>query len=192
MNNPVLEKSAEPELVRCFVALDISREAIKEIEGVQNLIKKKNLFYGKFTELENLHITLKFLGEIPPEKVEEVNKKLNEIRYKELEASFDRLEFFNKRMSKSLLIRMEGKGIWELQQLVEGALKGLFEPKERFMAHITIARVKNIPDKKSFSDYINGFRIKKIKFIAKEFFLKKSELKPEGPIYSNLEKYALK
>ena len=58
--------------MRCFIALDLPREAIKRIEEIQELIKKKNLFAGKFTESDNLHLTLKFLGEISEEQIREI------------------------------------------------------------------------------------------------------------------------
>jgi 2'-5' RNA ligase len=34
-------------------------------------------------------------------------------------------------------------------------------------------------------------KIKKMKFEVKDFILKKSELKPEGPVYTNIERYSL-
>jgi 2'-5' RNA ligase len=54
----------EEEKIRSFIAIELPREAINYIKQLQGLIKKQNLFTGKFTEPENLHLTLKFLGEI--------------------------------------------------------------------------------------------------------------------------------
>jgi len=69
-------------LIRCFVAIDFPDEVVKEIARVQGVLGRK-VFQGKMTEVENLHLTLKFLGEISEEKVLEVREKLREIEFKE-------------------------------------------------------------------------------------------------------------
>ena len=63
------------EKTRCFIALDLPREIINHVKEIQRLIKKKNLFIGKFTESENIHLTLKFLGEIDKKKIKQVKKQ---------------------------------------------------------------------------------------------------------------------
>ena len=60
----------ENNLTRAFIAIEFPDEVVKEIARVQELVSKIK-FTGKLTELENLHLTLKFLGEISEEKVEE-------------------------------------------------------------------------------------------------------------------------
>ncbi len=63
----------------CFISINIPEEISKEISKIQNELPN---FMGKKTELENLHLTLKFLGEIDEKKVEEVRKKLNEVKFR--------------------------------------------------------------------------------------------------------------
>jgi 2'-5' RNA ligase len=179
-------------LLRCFIALELSREAIDYIEGLNLLIKKKNLFTGKFTEPENLHLTLKFLGEIEEEKIEQVKKKLSEIKSGQFEASLGEVGVFINKFNSILWIKLQGKEIWNLQEQIDKKLGDLeFTPEERFMSHISIARMKKIHDKNEFLDYVKNIKTKKIKFKVKEFILKKSELKPEGPAYENIEKFEL-
>jgi len=101
----------EKKLIRCFIALELPREAINYIEELQGLLKKKNLFYGKFTEAENLHLTLKFLGEISDEKAEEVKKKLAEIKFKEFEASLGEIGTFINKYNSILWIKLNGKDL---------------------------------------------------------------------------------
>ena len=60
-------------LTRAFIAIDFPSEIVKEIARVQELLGKVK-FTGKITELENLHLTIKFLGEIDEKQVEEVKK----------------------------------------------------------------------------------------------------------------------
>lgn len=186
-----MAEKENPKLLRCFIALELSREAIDYIEELGSQIKKKKLFAGKFTDPENLHLTLKFLGEITEAKIEEVREKLKEIKSAEFEASLGELGVFINRYNSLLWIKLNGKEIWKLQEMIDDKLAGLFKKEERFMSHITLARMKKIFGKTEFLDYIKNIKVKKIKFKVKQFILKKSELKPEGPVYSDLEKFNL-
>ena len=187
----VEENIDSKKLVRCFIALELSREAINYLEEIQTLIKKKNLFYGKFTEPENLHLTLKFLGEIPEEKVKLVQEKLKEIKNKEFEIELGELGFFTEKSFRIVWVKLVSKAIWELQTIIDDKLRDLFEKEKRFMSHVTLARIKKVIDKKIFLDYIKNMKIKPIKLKISEFTLKKSELTREGPNYSDVERYKL-
>ncbi len=184
---------AETEAVRCFVALEMPREVINYLKEVQGTLKKRNIFLGKFTEPENLHLTLKFLGEISEKKVEEVKKSLEKIKFSEFEASLGRFGVFTESFVRILWIKLNGKPIWGLQKKIDEKLEESgFAKEERFMGHLTIARIKNVSDKKDFLEYIKQMKCKEMKFRVSEFVLKKSELKPEGPVYTDLERYKLK
>ncbi len=176
-------------MVRCFIALDLPREAINCIKDVQKLIEKQNIFTGKFTETENLHLTLKFLGEIDEDKIEEVKKKLREIKFNEFEAELGEVGIFSEKFIKIVWMKLNGKGVFDLQKQIDCKLEDLFKPEGRFMSHITITRVKNVSDRKKFLEYIKNIKVKKIKFKVEKFFLKKSELLAEGPVYEDLEEY---
>ena len=178
--------------MRTFISLDLPKEIIEEIVKIQKLIKKQSLFTGKFIESENLHLTLKFLGEIDEEKVEEVKKRLKSIKIeKEIFAELGEAGVFSKSFVKIIWIKLNGKGIFELQKQIDDKLKDLFPVEERFMSHITIVRVKHTGDKKGLLDYLKSVKPKGIKFLVKEFSFKKSELKPEGPVYESIEDYEL-
>ena len=60
--------------MRCFIGIDLSIEATKEIERLQRIIKPH--IVGKITSSENLHLTLKFLGEIEDATLDDVKKKI--------------------------------------------------------------------------------------------------------------------
>jgi 2'-5' RNA ligase len=74
---------------------------------------------------------------------------------------------------------------------VEESLGDLFESEERFMGHLTIARVKNVRDKKEFLNVLKEINIPRIKFKINEFYLMSSVLGEKGPKYSVIEKYKL-
>ena len=178
--------------MRVFVALDISQKAKDEIRKIQEQLPK---FDGKLTEKENLHLTLKFLGEVSNENIEEVKKRLGEIRFNKFETEINHLGFFDNSKSepynRKLIVWLHLTNCEELQSKIDGALSGLFDVEKRFMSHLTIARVKNVENKKEFLDKLEKIKINKIKFDVKDFKLKKSILTPEGPIHENLEIYPL-
>jgi RNA 2',3'-cyclic 3'-phosphodiesterase len=184
----------ENKSMRCFIALDLPREAMDHIEDIQKVIKKQNLFAGKFTEVENLHLTLKFLGEISEGEIEKVKEELKQVKFKEFEARLGEIGVFSSKYSsyiRVIWIKLDGKGIFSLQKEIDKALDKLFPVEQRFMSHITIARVKNMKDKRALLEYIKKIKISEIKFKVDKFFLKKSELLPEGPIYEDLAEYTL-
>ena len=175
------------ELKRCFIAIEFSDEVIKEIARIQELIVRTK-FTGKITELENLHLTLKFLGEIDDEKIEEVKKKLKEIKFSEMKLKLGKIGTFSIRGKPNIVwVKIEGKQIYDLQKKIDDVLSGMFKIEERFMSHLTIARIKYVKDKEGFLEHVDSIHVKPIEFDVSEFKLKKSELKHIGPVYNNIE-----
>lgn len=180
------------EKMRCFVALDLPKEVMNHIHEIQEKIKKQNLFVGKYVDIETLHLTLKFLGEIDEEKVEEVKKRLRKIKFSEFEVRLGETGIFSSKYSSYIrVVWVKLGGANMLQKEVDEALKDMFEPEFRFMSHITIARVKKVVDRKRLIEYIKNIKPKKMKFKVDKFFLKLSTLNPEGPVYEDLEEYNL-
>lgn len=200
------------ELTRCFIAIKFPDEIIKEIARVQGVLGKR-VFQGKLTEIENLHLTLKFLGEISEEKVLKVRKKLREIKFNEFSAKLMGAGTFNTADRKSAVpktfygkkkvsgirgnprivwIKVGGESIFKLQEKIDGALEGCgFKKEERFMSHLTIARVKYVKDKKGFLEYVSNIGVKESEFKVSGFNLMKSELRTTGPVYNVIEGYGL-
>jgi 2'-5' RNA ligase len=163
------------EKIRTFIALELPDEVIKHIQSLQKWLD----IDGKKTKPEHLHLTLKFLGEITPEKLEKVKKRLKKVNIKKLNAKLGKTGHFNKK-----IIWLGVLGANPLQRAIDDALEGLFKREKRFMGHITIGRAKEIRR--------IPYNKKQLPFKIKAFYLRKSTLTPEGPIYENLEKYELK
>lgn len=181
------------ELTRAFICLEMPDSVVKEVARAQEILENQK-FTGKMTELENLHLTLKFLGEINDEKLKKVRERLKEVKFGRFEAKLDEIGTFNFRGKPRIIwIKIGGKGIFELQKKVDETIeKEGFNLEERFMSHMTIARVKYAKDKKGFLDYVKNIGIKDIKFDVEKFYLKKSELKSNCPVYTVIEEHALK
>lgn len=150
------------ELTRVFIAIDFPDEIVKEIARVQEAVSGAK-FTGKMTELENLHLTLKFLGEIDEEKLEKVKEKLREIKFKEMELKLGKIGTFDFRgKPKIVWVKVNGEGIWELQKAIDEKMHELgFKMEERFMSHLTIARIRYVKDKKGFNEYIGGQELRR-------------------------------
>ncbi|MEK6917514.1 MAG: RNA 2',3'-cyclic phosphodiesterase [Nanoarchaeota archaeon] len=174
-------------MTRTFISIDLPENVKKEVQKIQNQLPE---FFGKKIELGNLHLTLKFLGEIDEEKIKLVKEKLKIINTSSFDLELDEIGVFSPHHIRIVWLHI--KGADELQKVVDSVLGEIFKPEERFMGHLTIARVKNIKSKKEFLESLRKIEIPRIKFKAHCFRLMKSELRPDGPIYSVLEEYKLK
>jgi 2'-5' RNA ligase len=175
--------------MRVFISLRLSKEAVEEVKRIQKDLKGSGFFEGKLTEEENLHLTLKFLGEIDEDKVEEVRERLRKINLGGFNAKFGEIGVFDKNYIRIIWVKL--LGCEELQRQVDIVLGGLFEKEKRFMGHLTIVRVKKIRDKKEFLEFVNKIKVKDVKFQVNGFGLMKSELFPKGPRYEIIEEFNL-
>lgn len=175
---------------RTFIAIDFPDEVIKETARIQDILGTRK-FTGKMTELENLHLTLKFLGEINNTKLEEIKKKLKDIKFSEFEARLEDIGTFSRQGNPKIAwIKIGGKSIFELQKKVDEKMKECgFNLEDRFMSHMTVARIKYVKDNEAFIEYVKNIGLKEVKFNLNEFKLKESELNPLGPVYKDIEIY---
>ena len=172
--------------MRVFVAIDIPKQTQKEIKKIQGKIPE---FKGKFTEAENLHLTLKFLGNIDEEKIDEIKIRLRNVKLKSFETEINKIGVFSPSFIKIVWIHLTN--FEALQKIVDEKLSSLFPKEKRFMSHLTIARVKSVENKKEFLEELERIKFPEIKFKVKDFRLKKSTLSRKGPVYEDLEEYPL-
>jgi 2'-5' RNA ligase len=172
--------------MRVFISVELPEEIKKEILEIQNQLPE---FRGKKTEFENLHLTLKFLGEISEEQVKEVRKRLKEIRLANFEALLAEIGVFSPSFIKIIWVRLENCD--KLQEEIDEKLDGLFKKEKRFMGHITIARVKSVKDKRKFLSSLKEAKYENKKFKAGRFLLKESTLTEDRPLYKTIEEYKL-
>ena len=172
--------------MRTFISIDIPEEVREEIVKIQDKLPE---FYGKKTESENLHLTLKFLGEIDGKKVDEVKKRLKEIEFNKFETEIDSIGVFSEKFIRIIWLHITN--CEKLQRQIDENLEGVFDKEKRFMSHLTIARVKSIRDQKKFLEELEKIEIPKMNFVVDNFKLKESVLLREGPRYKTIEEYKL-
>jgi len=172
--------------MRTFISIDFPEAVIKEVKKIQDVLPD---FEGKKTEAENLHLTLKFLGETDEETVEKVKICLSKVSSPKLRLKFKKLGVFSEGFIRIVWVEVFGCG--SLQKKIDISLEGLFGKEERFMGHLTLARVKNVQDKNKFLECLNKIPLPNIVFEVDNFKLKKSVLTKNGPIYSDIQIYPL-
>jgi RNA 2',3'-cyclic 3'-phosphodiesterase len=180
-----------PEKTRCFIALELPSSIISEILELQETLKKQDLIIGKFTETENIHLTLKFLGSISDGEIEQTKRKLREVKMNKFEASLGETGVFSEEFVRIVWVTLDGQEVLDLQKKIDTNLANLFSPEDVFMSHITLARVKNVKDKIKLINFANKMKVNKIKGQIKSFALMKSILKPSGAEYEVIERYNL-
>ena len=172
--------------MRCFIGIDLPNVAIKEIQKIQKKLEPN--FTGRLTSSENLHLTLKFLGEIEEDAINDVKKRLPSITHPPFELTLKDVGVFSQKFIKIIWVKVSDV---PLQPLVDNCLKDIFELENRFMGHITIARVRSLADNKSFLQLINATTVNEVSFMVKDFYLKESILTLDGPIYKDIDRYKL-
>ncbi len=172
--------------MRTFVAIEVNnKNVLNAIHKIQTELNIK----AKAVELHNMHFTVQFLGEISDEMIEKISDALNSIEFSAFSITFASIGVFPKPNSPRVIWIGVNDGVNELEKLAEMIRSKLsqlgFNPDKKFKPHVTIFRVKNkiegISSKlEKFSAYYFG------KQIISEIKLKKSELTPNGPVYTDL------
>ena len=159
-------------IMRLFLSIEIPENIQKVLRERAEDLAEAGLFEGKITELENIHLTLKFLGEVEEEKLPEIVERLKNLNIPQYNGIIGGLGVFDEKYIKIIWAKL--LGIDELQKTIDYALEGLFQKEERFMSHITLARVKNVREKRSLIDAVKNIRLENLEFPILGFTLMRS------------------
>lgn len=182
--------------MRCFVAIDLSENIKEKITEITKELKKQDVDV-KFVESQNLHITVKFLGEVSEEQVKEISNIAKEVLspVKQFKINIKGLGYFGSPNYIRTLWVGISDGKEKLHMLIETVNKKLFHiRKEGYApsAHITIGRVRSGKNKEKLLETIEKLKDVKIgEMVVKEIKLKQSELTREGPVYTDIETFDL-
>jgi len=174
--------------MRCFIAVEMYK-GIKDYLYELQLELRKQVKDCKINWVvkRNLHLTMKFLGEVEEEKLEEVKKRLKRIEFEPFEVRLDKMGVFpSEDFIRVVFVGLQPEEkIIALQQRIDMELLDLFSKEQEFHGHVTIARVKFVKDKKRFREIFKQ-EIEQKTMVVESFQLMKSDLKKEGPSYSAL------
>ena len=172
--------------MRTFVAIEVSNQAV--LNSISQIQSELNIG-AKPVAIHNMHFTVQFLGEVSEEMVRKISSELSSLEFTPFSVSFTGIGVFPKPSSPRVIWIGTNEGADELEKLAEMIRMKLsqlgFQPDKKFNPHVTIFRVKkkieNISNElQKFSTHSFG------KQVISEVKLKKSELTPNGPIYTDL------
>ncbi|HLB59549.1 MAG TPA: RNA 2',3'-cyclic phosphodiesterase [Bdellovibrionota bacterium] len=179
--------------MRAFLAIELPDQVKDELVRLQELIQIDGKI--KFVERENLHLTLKFFGEVTDEQVEKINLSLKEIKFSPIKTSLKEVGSYPPKQNPRVIwVGLDpSEQIIKLQKEVEKKLQPLGFPEEEraFSAHITIGRVKFAKNPKQVKEILATLTVETIGLQIKDFCFKKSTLTPKGSTYEDLAKFPL-
>jgi 2'-5' RNA ligase len=142
---------------------------------------------AKLVVPHNIDLTIKFLGEVPDAKLEEIKTKLSEIKFKPFKAMLNGTGVFTEDFIRVAWVGLTpSEKFEELHVIADNALKGLFPEEKRFQAHLTIARVKYVEDKQKFLGVLKLIKVEPLTFEVNKMILFKSQLSPTGATHEPL------
>ena len=185
--------------IRTFIAVEIPLAIKENIAGLQEKLKREQALI-RWVKPGNIHITLKFLGNVEENKIADIAKAVtvavNQIKPFLVEIAGVGA-FPNYRKPKVVWIgaKSDSDLLKLLVRQIDNEVHKLgFEKEKRFFqAHLTFGRVKRLTG-------IAGV-IKKLEqnknfesgaFTVNEIVVMRSDLKPTGPVYTPLKKIMLK
>ena len=177
-------------MIRLFVALDLPwtlRERLSALAG--------GLPGARWVPAENYHLTLRFIGEVPSWRAEEVDHALATLRARGFELTLAGLGVFAKAgRSSSLWVRAErNPSLDHLRSKIETALQraGLEPERRRFNPHVTLARVDAVAQERlaAYLQAHNLFRADPL--LVQHFTLFSSRLGKEASVYKAEAEYEL-
>lgn len=170
--------------MRLFIAIDFN-ELKDFFTELQKLLPKN----ARLSLVKSFHLTLKFLGEVQPDKVDEIIRILKTIKLGPFSVHLDSIGIFpTENYIRVVWIELKPEDkILELQKQIDESLKKLFKKEKDFQPHITLCRVKYPIDKKSFVEEVKKIKVENKKIEIKDFRLVKSTLTPKGPIYEDVK-----
>ena len=177
---------------RGFIAIDLT--ATPKILEFENTLKKIGADV-KLVEPENIHITLKFLGDVEQQLIDRIDHIMNDAVYNMSPFSFTLKKtgvFPNQQYMKILWIGIENEQpIITLAKILDEQLctLGFTKEKREFSPHLTIGRVRTAKNKEqllrtiqTYADTLFG------EFFVDSITLKKSDLTSKGPMYTTIKK----
>ncbi|HSP87766.1 MAG TPA: RNA 2',3'-cyclic phosphodiesterase [Ignavibacteriaceae bacterium] len=179
---------------RLFIGLNIPKDIIDKIIFIRNSVIPNPLDY-KWEAPEKLHLTIKFIGDVEQNLVEEIKNEISFISgYKAFNCSLTKFGFFySDKIPKILWMGLKiDEEIFHLVNVLDKKLTKFNIPteKRKFKPHLTIMRVK----KKLNESFINSFencKLPETDFIADSVSLIKSELHTDSSIYTKINNYTL-
>jgi 2'-5' RNA ligase len=182
--------------IRAFLAIDLDDDLKPKINRIIKEFKQIDTRI-KYVELTNLHLTLKFFGDIDTNGLELIEEKIASV-VSEAEPFDIKIKgcgaFPNNNHIKVIWVGIEDDSILkDLHDKLDKEFNKLgFDLDKKFSTHLTIGRMKSAKNKNQVKSTIEEFRDVEIgEMKVDRISLKKSTLTPSGPIYDDINVFEL-
>ena len=181
----------EVSIYRLFVAIDLPEQVKDAVAGIAG----RELVGARRVPREQLHLTLRFIGDADETMFQAVKRALSGVKGRSFSLTLKEVGHFPPgRHPRVLWVGMEESApLRELQQVVELALIGAgISPEERgFSPHITIARLKETPPASVIALEEREHQFSAGPFPVDEFYLYSSLLTRDGAVHKREATYQL-
>ena len=176
--------------IRAFIAIKLPDEIVAAIRKVQDQIKSSGVKI-RWVRPENIHLTLKFLGDINERDIDQIHTAMIDAvkGYSPISLSGKGVGVFpNLRRPKVMWVGLGGESgrLIQLQETLDSQLKkiGFSKEKRAFKGHLTMGRVKGRIDTKKLTATLQEMsEFESEPFSAGEIVLFQSDLRPSGAVY---------
>ncbi|MDD5455241.1 MAG: RNA 2',3'-cyclic phosphodiesterase [Candidatus Ratteibacteria bacterium] len=185
--------------MRCFIAIPLPKYTHEELAKIQSQLKETKADVA-WVKTDNIHLTLKFLGNVDETKIQLISQKLKDSLSKcvSFETDIGKLGAFptlsNPRVIWIGIDKNEDK-IKNLQKITEEILGPFgFEKETRpFHPHLTLGRVRDKKNIQKLTEKLKSLPLPQLKPITVDkIILFQSILKPTGAEYNTLNEFQLK
>jgi 2'-5' RNA ligase len=168
--------------VRAFLCCHIPQELSDYLGQLTT-----HLGEAKLTIPKQFDLTIKFLGEISDDLLPKVRERLSQIRFAPFMAHIGPIGVFTERVVRTVWVKVEpSEPLFALHTLVDECLLPLFSPDDRFSPHITLARVRELKDRKAFLQSLSSIHVEPIPFRIDRLMFVQSTLTASGAIHTHL------
>jgi 2'-5' RNA ligase len=180
--------------MRLFTGLDLPGDLVANLEELLRRLKPTARI--QWSPLENLHVTTKFIGQWPEDRLGELTAALAGMPGRAaIPVRVRRLGFFpNPHSPRNFWCGIEAPGLAELAADTDSATAALGIASERraFSPHLTLARIKDRVELQLLREAIVALPALEFgTFRADRFFLYQSKLRPTGSVYTKLAEFPL-
>ncbi|MGI6039764.1 MAG: RNA 2',3'-cyclic phosphodiesterase [Clostridiales bacterium] len=127
--------------MRLFISVNMKDTLRSRVVEIMNIMRAKTV-RGNFTRPDNLHITLAFLGEIEPERIDDITRTMHQVgRDKRRKLSFELNDIGRFNDTWWIGVKRD-QTLWDLQTALSNSLRksGFHIDKRPFRPHLTICR----------------------------------------------------
>lgn len=177
-------------MLRLFVAIPPPEPIRDRLAALQGGVPG-----ARWVEPENLHLTLRFVGEVDDHRARDLDAELSRIRVPGFDLALAGVDFFGtERKPAALWAGVDAPpALAHLRDKVDrAAVAAGFEPDARkFKPHVTLARLKQAPRERLGRWLADHGLFRTETFHVDGFSLYRSDLTENGPIYQELAAYPL-